>query len=108
VRNTLQEFCKAYDVFVERIEGRRRLLGLRTRHASPTAWTAEDASSLPAALTHFDASTVKETLQWLCTLEPDASVGRVLRAPAVEQAIVARADADLAAMRVQAMSRHGS
>jgi hypothetical protein len=24
VRNTLNEFCKAYDVFVERIEGRRR------------------------------------------------------------------------------------
>jgi hypothetical protein len=107
VRNTLAEFCKAYDVFVERIEGRRRLLGLRTR-ASSAAWAAEDAASLSPALTHFDASTVKETLQWLCTLEPDASVGRVLRDSAVEQAILARADADLAAMRLQAMSRHVS
>ncbi len=108
VRNTLREFCKAYDVFVERIEGRRRLLALRACHASSAAWTAQDAASLSSALTHFDASTLREALQWLCTIEPDAAVGRTLRDPAVEQAMQARADTDLAALRLQTVSRHAA
>ncbi len=105
VRNTLNEFCKAYDVFVERIEGRRRLMDLR-RKVSSTAWTPGDGSCLTRALTHFDVSTVRESLEWVCSLEPSPSIGLVLRDPEVTQALEARGDGELEAIRAQAVARH--
>ena len=104
VRNTLNEFCKAYDVFVERIEGRRRLMSLRGQASS--AWTAEQERMLTTSLLHFDVSTVKETLAWLGGLDGSGSVGRALREPAVEQALRERGDAELQALTRQALARH--
>ncbi len=106
VRNTLNEFCKAYDVFVERIEGRRRLMDLRRKAPSSTAWTPGDGSCLTRALMHFDVSTVRESLEWVCSLEPSPSVGSVLRDPAVAQALQTRGDGELEAIRARALARH--
>jgi Transaldolase/Fructose-6-phosphate aldolase len=108
VRNTLNEFCKAYDVFVERIEGRRRLMDLQRTAPSSSAWTPAEGTCLTRALMHFDISTVKETLQWLCSIEPNQTVGVVLRSSEVCQALQSRGDAQLEPIQAQALARHAS
>ena len=107
VRNTLNEFCKAYDVFVERIEGRRRLMELRSRPPS-SAWTPAETACLTRALMHFDVSTVSETVQWLGELEPSPSIGMVLRNGEVRQGLESRCDVELRASVALALARHAS
>jgi hypothetical protein len=108
VRNTLSEFCKAYDQFVERIEGRRRLLELQRKGISSAAWTPAEETRLAQALTHFDVSTVRETLQWLSSIQPSPAVGAALRTAEVCQAFQSRGDAGLEAMRTQTLAWHSS
>ncbi len=108
VRNTLAEFCKAYDVFVERIEGRRRLMELQRIAPSSSAWTPAEGTCLSQALMHFDITTVKETLQWLCSIQPNQTVGVVLRSSEVGQALQSRGDVQLEAIQAQALARHVS
>lgn len=108
VRNTLNEFCKAYDQFVERIEGRRRLMELQRKAPLSSAWTAAEGTSLTRALMHFDIPTVKETLQRLCSFQPSRFVGQVLRNTDVLQALQSRGDGELEALCAQALARHVS
>lgn len=106
VRNTLNEFCKAYDQFVERIEGRRRLMELKLRAQSAGGWTPADSATLTRALLHFDVPTVKETLQWLCTSPESESIGRVLQTSEVCQALKSGGDESLEAICAQALAHH--
>jgi hypothetical protein len=108
VRNTLNEFCKAYDLFVERIEGRRRLIELQRQAPSSSPWTPAEGALLTRALLHFDLSTVRETLQWLCSIQPSPYIGGVLRSNEVSQALQSLGDGGLEPIRAQALARHVS
>jgi len=108
VRNTLDEFCKAYDLFVERIEGRRSLMELKRWTLSSSAWTAAEGTCLTRALMHFDVPTVSETLQWLCSIQPCPSVGVVLRTAEVRHGLESRGNAELEAIRALALAHHAS
>jgi len=103
VHNTLTEFCKAYDVFVDRIEGRRRLMQLR--HEVQSGRLSKSVV-LEKALTHFDRPTVRETLQLLSTASRDAGAAAILKSPKVLAALQAPGDDATQALYQQALQRH--
>jgi hypothetical protein len=103
VYNTLTEFCKAYDVFVNRIEGRRRLMQLRQQ---AQVGKLARATNLEEALTHFDRPTVRETLELVNTAPAHREIGAILKSDAVRQALQAPGDDSTQALYQHALARH--
>ena len=103
VYNTLTEFCKAYDVFVDRIEGRRRLMQLRR---DVQAEKLSKATDLEKALTHFDRPTVRETLQLVSAVSPDPGMAAILKSDTVRQALQTPGDDATQALYQQALAQH--
>ena len=106
VHNTLTEFCKAYDVFVARIEGRRRLGLLRHRAMAPGEWSEAEAGMLAEALCQFDPSSVADALRLLAEIAPDGRIGNCLRRNQVGQAIRSQDQGFLLTLLEEALARH--
>ncbi len=106
VHNTLTEFCKAYDVFVARIEGRRRLRSLRLRADHAGAWSEADVALMAEALAHFDASSVADALRLAAEAPPDRRLGKCLRREIVGKAVQTHPDSLLPDLLQRAIARH--
>jgi len=103
VYNTLTEFCKAYDVFVDRIEGRRRLMQLRQQ---VQAGKLAKATDLEKALTHFDRPTVRETLQLAAAAPPHPGIAAILKSDTVRHALQTPGDDATQALYQRALAQH--
>jgi len=103
IRNTLTEFMNAYDTFVRRIEGRRRLVRLRATRERGVAVEADD---LQAAVLDAFPATVHDAWELAAVLPPDPSLGAALTASAVQPAVESIEDPATRELAQRVQRRH--
>ena len=103
VHNTLTEFIQAYDTFVRRIEGRRRVLHLRAWRDGGPAMAADEIAS---AVCDPFPPTAQEAWGLLAQIPPSAQAAAALRAAPVRSLLEQNPDQALHQLAASVRSRH--
>jgi hypothetical protein len=103
VHNTLTEFIQAYDAFVRRIEGRRRILRLRAWRSGGAPLAAQE---IAFALTDPFAPTLHDAWHLLDEMAPAPAIDAALRSPAVRTLLEENADDAFRQLTSRVLDRH--